>query len=226
MWPDALAECNLPDYDDFPHLTSLALTTESTPAGASSVPSAAAAQRNVFPAEYYNDFPQMPPTDSEKVSTLRELFNNCLAQAVTFGDTDTYRALHCRLTQAHAEMKKANEHRMVSMNNPLPPNNGRSRKPSKNAMVNRSSLSRPRRNKRQKTNNSGTANNDHYSGLVNDQLKGLCKAANLRYSGVRAEFINRLETRVYIKNTRHRISHHHHHHHHQCHQGASQCKSR
>ena len=100
-------------------------------------------------------------------------------------------------------MKRANERRMVSMENPLPPNNGRSRKPSRSAMVNRSSLSRPRRNKRQKTNNSGTANNDHYSGLVNDQLKGLCKAANLRYSGVRAEFINRLETRVYIKNIIH-----------------------
>jgi len=203
MWPDALAECNLPDYDDFPHLTSLALTTESTPAGAFSVPSAAAAQRNVFPAEYYNDFPQMPTSDQEKVSTLRELFDKCVAQAVSFGDSDTYRALHCRLSQAHAEMKKANERRMVSIDNPLPPNNGRSRKPSKDAMVNRSSLSRPRSNKRRKTNNSGTANNDHYGGFVNAQLKELCKAAKLHYSGKRAEFIERLETRNYVKNIIH-----------------------
>jgi hypothetical protein len=205
MWPYALKKCNLPDYDDFPQLTwssssvekdcspsTYAAESESTTAATSNI-----TNTNVLPSQYYNQFDAMPDDEASKVNQLRELSSQCVSVAVTFGNDTTYRILHGRLTQALAECKSANESRTASIENPLPPNHGRSRRKRKSDLDNKSSLSfRSRRGGKRKQ---VRTNQCPYRQFIGADLKKFCRACNKNVSGTRAELIERLEEDTFVK---------------------------
>ena len=120
-----------------------------------------------------------------------------MSVAVTFGNDTTYRILHGRLTQALAECKSANESRTASIENPLPPNHGRSRRKRKSDLDNKSSLSfRSRRGGKRKQ---VRTNQCPYRQFIGADLKKFCRACNKNVSGTRAELIERLEEDTFVK---------------------------
>lgn len=185
MWPNALRACNMEDYNDIPQVLPSA---QSSDLGSRTTTRGNSTDGTVLPTAFYNKFDRKMPTKrSEQIVELRKLFNEVADFAINKGDADTFKILHCRLTQAKHEVKRHVDEDTgegLFYDAPQLPKH----RSDKSDLVNGAKLPPKKMQKLE----------SWFGKLKGEELKALCKAAKVKVGGTNGDRIERLRAERYV----------------------------